>query len=81
MHSTMTVLLNSTNSWLVNMDRGLCNIVIFIDLKKAFDTVDHEILLQKMRRFGIGDSSRLMHSYLTNQARSVVIFSSTHMYI
>ena len=40
-HSTCTSLLNTTNTWLVNMGRGLINGVISLDLKKAFDTVDH----------------------------------------
>ena len=45
-HSTETALLGSTNEWLYNMDSGLINGVLFLDLKKAFDTVDHEILLK-----------------------------------
>ena len=40
-HSTETALLGSTNEWLYNMDSGLINGVLFLDLKKAFDTVDH----------------------------------------
>ena len=42
-HSTETARLGSTNEWLYNMDSGLINGVLFLDLKKAFDTVDHEI--------------------------------------
>ena len=42
LHSTITALLEATNSWSVNIDNGFLNGVVFIDLKKAFDTIDHE---------------------------------------
>ena len=35
---------NFFDSWAMNIDRGLINAVVFLDLKKAFDTVHHEIL-------------------------------------
>ena len=35
------------------MDNAKVNIAVFIDLKKAFDTVDHNILLKKMKFYGI----------------------------
>ena len=38
--STLTALVDAANSWLVNIDNGLVNGVVFIDLKKAFDTID-----------------------------------------
>ena len=47
-YSTTTALLDSTNVWCVNIDNGLVNGVIFIDLKKAFDTIDHQILLKNL---------------------------------
>ncbi len=34
----------STNDWSVNIDNGLLNGAVFIDLKKAFDIIDHGIL-------------------------------------
>ena len=47
LHSTLTSFLEASNSWSVNIDNGLINGVIFIDLKKAFDTIDHKILLRR----------------------------------
>ena len=53
LHSVVTCLLNNTDDWYVKMDDGKYTANIFIDLKKAFDTVDHDILLAKLRRYGV----------------------------
>ena len=36
-----------TNQWCLNIDKGMVSGVIFLALKKAFDTVDHAISLKK----------------------------------
>ena len=44
--------------------------MVFIDLKKAFDTVDHEILLSKLEHYGIKeDALSLLTCYLTNRTQ------------
>ena len=44
-HSTSTCILKLLNNIYLNMDKGQLTGVVFLGLKKAFDTVDHEILL------------------------------------
>ena len=48
LHNTLTAFSETNDNWCVNIDRGLLNGVIFIDLKKAFDTIDHEIILKDL---------------------------------
>ena len=49
----------------MNVDSGKLNSVVFLDIKKAFDTVDHKILLQKLSCYGIkGNSQKLIESCL-----------------
>jgi hypothetical protein len=57
LRSTVKALLEATNSWSVNVDNGLINGVVFIDLKEAFDTIDHQIILQKLENYGIDHNS------------------------
>ena len=44
LHSTLTCLLKMSDDWYNGLDLGKLVGLVFIDLKKAFDTVDHEIV-------------------------------------
>ena len=53
------------------MDRGLYNLVIFLDLQKAFDTVNHVLLLGKLEACGIReDALNLLVSYLADRKQT-----------
>lgn len=52
-HSTVTAFSEATDSWAFNMDSGHSNTIVFLDLKKAFVSIDHDILLVKLNLYGI----------------------------
>ena len=84
MHSTCTALLFATDVWLRNMDKGLLTGNVFIDLKKAFDTVDHSTLLRKLCYYGIqGKLLSWFESYLANRRQQCyvngVLFNEGHV--
>ena len=64
-HSTVTALLEATDTWAYNIDRGK-----ILVLKKAFDTVDHEILLSKLSLYSInGIAHQWFQSYLEDRTQ------------
>ena len=68
MHSTTTALLETTDNWSINIDNGLLNGVLFTDLKKAFNTIGHELILRKLANYGVDPNAlRILASYLCNR--------------
>ena len=81
-HSTSTAVLDMIDSITQEMDRKNYSIGIFLDLSKAFDTIDHKILLEKLSIYGIrGVALKWLASYLSgrNQCVSVGNHKSSEM--
>ena len=73
-HSTNHALLSITEKVREALDKSNFACGIFIDLQKAFDTVDHQILLKKLENYGIrGLANNWFKSYLTNRQQYVSI--------
>ena len=73
-HSTQHAILDIVNAIQTNMNNCLFSCGIFIDLKKAFDTVDHEILLHKLDHYGFhGIINIWFSSYLQGKTQTTQI--------
>ena len=56
-YSTITSLISSADYWYENIDHSKINLIIFLDLKKTFDVVDHRVLIKKLRAYGVRGKS------------------------
>ena len=56
-YSTCTCLIDFLANILQNVDNGRACEVLFLDLRKAFDTVNHQVLLSKLRQYGMRPTS------------------------
>ena len=70
LHSTVTCLLKNTDDWYKGLDTGNLAGMVFVDLKKAFDTVDHQILCRKLESYGVLHRELAwFRSYLSNRVQ------------
>ena len=73
-HSTQHAMLDIINDIQASMNQRLLSCGVFIDLKKAFDTVYHEILLNKLNHYGFrGIINDWFSSYLNNRTQTTQV--------
>ena len=73
-HSTELAALEVIDRVVQSMDKGDIPINIYLDLSKAFDTLDHDILLDKLDHYGVkGTGHKLIKSYLQDRKQYVDI--------
>ena len=81
LRSTVLALSDCTNEWLLNIDQGGINAVFFLHIKKAFDTVNHEVLLTKLQGYGIrGQELEFLTSYLSERIQCCNVNGKTSGY-
>jgi hypothetical protein len=72
--STCGATLSLVNALLTGLDNSFYNAVLSLDLAKAFDTVPHNFLIQKLTWYGFrGKIQMLIKSYLENRSQYVAI--------
>ena len=70
--NTMYPLIDVITECYDNINNGNLSSIITLDIKKAFDMVKHDILLNKLNYYGIrGSCLKLLTSYLTNRKQYV----------
>ena len=73
-HSTQHAVLEAVDRISTDMDIGNTPMAIYLDFSKAFDTLDHQILLSKLRYYGVEQSSlKWFNNYLSERSHYVEI--------
>ena len=73
-HSTESALISLTDQILFNLDEDKLSGMVFVDFRKAFDVVDHQLLLTKLRLYRVSDPSlSWFESYLSGRQQFVSI--------
>ena len=70
-------LLSMLEKWRISLDKGGYGGGVLMDLSKAFDTLDHDLLIAKLHAYGFEKNAlRLVKSYLTDRWQRTKINTS-----
>ena len=77
-YSSQHALLSMIDKWHRELDRGNIVSAVLMDLSKAFDCINHELLIAKLHAYGFSrDSLEFIFSYLTDRSQRVVVEGET----
>ena len=77
-YSTETALLYVTDTLLHNINNNTPTQIIILDLSSAFDTIDHNILLQRLHLLNITNNAlNLLKYYITNRTYNIKLESTS----
>ena len=81
-NSTEHALLQFTCDIAQNFYKGKFTLGVFIDLSKAFDTVDHQILLQKLKHYGVNEKTWLGSEVIFSKENNILkIVMTSNIYL
>ena len=73
-HSTATALLEMHSNWVEAVEEDKITAVVLLDMSAAFDLVDKNILIEKLKLYGLEENStKWMESYLSEQSQQVYL--------
>lgn len=73
-HSCHTALTNLVDQWLTNINNNEITGVLFVDFAKAFDVIDHTLLIRKLKAYGLSHNTlKLMSSFLSDRKQMVSV--------